>query len=112
MLIMVAGPYTASTKEQRQKNLYTLNTIAAQVLGRGHIPVIGLNAALPVVEQAHVSDPYKAIMDISLALAEKCDAILMVAESPGANRERAVFERKGLPIFYSLTEILKAEGTT
>lgn len=112
MLIMVAGPYTASTRQQRRKNLSSLNNIAAQVLRRGHIPVIGLNAALPVVEQANVRDPYKAIMDISLALAEKCDAILMVAESPGANRERAVFERKGLPIFHSLPEIPEAEDIT
>jgi hypothetical protein len=105
MLIMVAGPYSAATAEGRAENLRALNKAAGQVLNRGHIPVIGVNAALPVVEEANPPDPYKAIMDISLALAEKCDAVLMVAESPGANMERDVFSRKGLPVFLNLEEI-------
>jgi hypothetical protein len=102
---MVAGPYSAPTAEGRAENLRALNKAAAQVLDRGHIPVIGVNAALPVVEQANLSDPYEAIMDISLALAEKCDAVLLIAESPGANMERDVFIRKGLPVFLDLEEI-------
>ena len=49
MLIAVAGPYSAETAEQRQKNLEALNKAAAAVMKRGHIPVIGVNA-LPVLE--------------------------------------------------------------
>lgn len=48
MLIAVAGPYSAETAEQRQKNLEALK---AAVMKRGHIPVIGVNAALPVLER-------------------------------------------------------------
>ncbi len=105
MLIIVAGPYSASTAEQRQKNLDAMNAAAAIVLDKGHIPVIGMNAALPVVEQAKPAEPYQAIMNISLALAEKCDAILMIGESPGANMEREIFRRKGLPIYNDLKDI-------
>ena len=105
MLIIVAGPYTAPTADQRQKNLDAMNAAAAEVLRKGHIPVIGMNAALPVIEQARPANPYQAIMDISLALAERCDAILMIGESPGANLEREVFLRKGLPVYEALKDV-------
>lgn len=105
MMIMVAGPYSAETERERAENLEALNRVAAQVLVKGHIPIVGLNAALPVIAKAEVTDQYKAIMEISLALAEACDGVLMVGESPGANRERAVLERKGRPVYFSVDEI-------
>ena len=105
MLIMVAGPYTAPTEAERAENLRAMNRAAAQVLSKGHIPVIGVNAALPVVAEAQPLDPYQAIMDISLALADKCDAILMLGESRGAKMEREVFRRKGLPVYADLNEL-------
>lgn len=105
MIIGIAGPYSASDAEQRQKNLDALNKAAARVLEMGHIPLIGMNAALPVLQQAKVIDPYKATMDISLAVINVCDALLLLAESPGANRERDLVLSKGLPVFYSLEEI-------
>lgn len=106
MLIAVAGPYSAETSEARQQNLDALNQAAAEVLKLGHIPVIGVNAALPVVELIGTEDnPYDAIMKISLAIVERCDAILMVGESPGANRERDLITAKGLPVYNSTSEI-------
>ena len=106
MLIAVAGPYSAETDEQRQHNLGLLNEAAAAILKLGHIPVIGVNAALPIVEcLAPDSDHYEAMMMISLALVDKCDAILMIGNSPGANRERALIESKGLPVYGAVNEI-------
>jgi hypothetical protein len=49
MLIAIAGPYTAETSEKMQKNLDAMNLVAAKVFERGHIPIIGVNAALPIV---------------------------------------------------------------
>lgn len=105
MIIAIAGPYSAPTEEGRQANLNRLNEAAARVLEMGHIPLIGVNAALPVVEKANVADKYKAMMDISLAVIDKCEALLLTAESPGANRERDLVLGKGLPVYYSLDEI-------
>ncbi len=39
-----------------------MNEAAARWLERGHVPVIGMNAALPVLEKAHIEDRYKAVM--------------------------------------------------
>ena len=103
--IAVAGPYSAPSAEQRQYNLDAMNIAAAEVLKRGHVPVIGVNAALPVVVHLPENERYEAIMQISLAVVGACDAILLIGESPGANRERDLIASKGLPVYRSLEEI-------
>ena len=106
MLIAVAGPYSADTLEQRQRNLDAMNEAAAGVMNRGHIPVIGVNAALPVVEcLGPDANRYESIMAISLALVDKCDAILIIGESAGVNRERDLIRSKGLAVYCDLSEI-------
>jgi hypothetical protein len=106
MLIAVAGRYSAKTSEERIHNWIVLNQAAAEVLKRGHIPMIGVNAALPVVEWlGPPEDQYESIMAISLALVDKCDAILVISDSPGVDRERQLIESKGLPVYRTLSEI-------
>ncbi len=105
MVIGVAGPYSAVTAEQRQKNLDAMNEAAARVLEMGHIPVIGMNTALPVLQKANVSDVYAATMNISLAVISACDALLLLAESPGANKERDLMLAQGKPVYRTLDEI-------
>jgi len=109
MIIGVAGPYSAMEAEQRQKNLDAMNIAAAKLLEMGHIPIIGMNAALPVVEKLKLKDNYKAVMEISLAVVNACDALLLLAESPGANKERDLILSKGLPVYYSIEEISRIE---
>jgi len=108
MLIAVAGPYSAETEEQRGKNLDAMNEAAAKVYAKGHIPVIGVNAALPVVEKLEVNDKYKVLMDISLAIVDKCDALLLIGESPGANKERDLILSKKKPVYYNIDEVPNA----
>jgi hypothetical protein len=106
MLIAVAGPYSADTAEKRRENLRVMNEAAARVFALGHIPVIGVNASLPVVECLDQNeDHYEAIMSISLALVDKCDAILILGDSPGVKSERQVVEEKGLPVYHNINEI-------
>lgn len=105
MIIAVAGPYSAPDAAQRQRNLDAMNAAAARVYEMGHIPFIGVNMAVPVVAQVNIADTYNVIMDISMAVIDKCDALLLIAESPGANRERDHILSKGLPVYYSLEEI-------
>ena len=105
MIIGVAGPYSADTSEERQRNLDAMNRAAAELLKMGHIPLIGVNAALPVVDMTSGIDRYSAIMDISLAVIDRCEGLLLLAESPGANRERDLVMSKGLPVYTSLEEV-------
>lgn len=105
MMIAVAGPYSAPTAVQRQQNLDAMNRAAAELMRRGHIPVIGVNAALPVVEMLDSGDRYEAIMAISLALVGCCDAILIIGDSPGVKRERDLLMAHGRPVYLSLTDV-------
>ncbi len=82
-----------------------MNEAAARLLEMGHVPLIGVNAALPVVSKANVADNYKAIMDISMAVIDKCEAILMIGESAGANREMEHVAAKGLPVYWLVEEV-------
>jgi Domain of unknown function (DUF4406) len=107
MKIAVAGPYSALTEKERQENLDRMNRTAAILLEAGHIPIIGMNAALPVIKMATLENEYKAIMDISLALTEQCDAIVLLAESPGANKERDLMVKSGKPVFQSAEEAIR-----
>lgn len=105
MIIGIAGPYSADTEEQRQKNIDALNMAAAMLLDVGHIPLIGVNAALPVIQHTHLVNTRKAIMAISMAVIDQCEALLMLGESPGANMERDLVLSKGLPVYYDINEV-------
>lgn len=54
MWIMVTGPYRTGAKSaaERERNLARLNRAALEVMRRGHVPVIGVNMALPVIDAA------------------------------------------------------------
>lgn len=105
MILGIAGPYSAANEEQRKANLERLNKAAAEVLKKGHVPLIGVNAALPIVAFLPDAERYEAIMKISMAMMDTCDALLFLAESAGAKRERDLFLAKRLPIYYSIEEV-------
>ena len=107
MIIAIAGPYSADTESERRANLAAMNDAAAMILELGHIPVIGVNAALPVVERSNIANKYEAIMKISMAVINNCEAILMTGSSPGADMEKELILSKGLPVYYSINEIPK-----
>lgn len=105
MIIAVAGPYSAPTETERLRNLQALNRTAARLLEMGHTPLVGVNAALPVLENYHGEDRYEAIMRISMALVDACGALLLTGESAGANRERDLILSKGLPVYYRVEDV-------
>lgn len=108
MWIMVAGPYRSGSDspEGWSENLRVLNQAALEVFRRGHIPIIGVNLALPVIDVAGQEMYNELMMPISLALAERCDAVLRIGgTSSGADREVEKFQAKGLPVFRSIDEI-------
>ena len=105
MIIGVAGPYSAPTSAERKANLDALNEVAARLLEQGHIPLIGVNMALPVLLKADVPDRYSATMAMSLALIGACEGLLLLAESPGANKERDLVLSKGLPVYLRIEDV-------
>lgn len=108
MWIMIAGPYTSGANDAagRAANLRALNEVALAVFRRGHVPVVGVNLALPLVEVAGADVFDEIMMPLSLAAAERCDAVLRVdGASTGADREVEVFVRAGKPVYRSIDEL-------
>jgi hypothetical protein len=108
MWIMIAGPYRGSSSDEAiwRANHAELNRVALAVFEKGHIPIIGVNLALPIIDVAGADRFRDIMMPLSLAAAERCDACLRTGgASGGADREVAVFERLGLTVYRSLDEI-------
>ena len=105
MLICVAGPYSAPTAEQRAANLAAMNQAAAALKRLGHDPMIGVNAALQVLDAAGFAYDHPWMMEISLALAGRCDAGLRIGRSPGADREMNLLASLGRPVFGSIEAV-------
>lgn len=105
MIIAVAGPYSAETEIQKQKNLDALSAAALEIMHKGHTPLIGLNAALPIAHLLPQNEQYEAIMAISMAQLKACDALFLLAESPGALREHDYMQSMGKPIYKTLKDI-------
>lgn len=94
----------------RAANLRAMNAAAPEVFRKGHTHVIGVNMAAPVIEIAG-RDRYEDIMTpISLALAERCDAILRIGgASVGADQEVERQKAAGKHIYFSIEDIVDAE---
>jgi len=106
--IMIAGPYGsgADTADERDANLERLNRTGLALLEQGHVPVIGVNNALPLMALAGEASFERIMMPLSKALAERCDACLRIeGASKGADEEVELFRKAGKPVFSRLEEI-------
>jgi hypothetical protein len=106
--IMIAGPYRSGSSDPAvwASNLRKLNDVAAAILQKGHVPIIGVNMALPVIESAGPNSYDEIMMPLSLDLASRCDAVLRVGgPSIGADAEVETFRERGLPVFFSLDDV-------
>lgn len=105
---MIAGPYSAGAKTQadREANLLALNRAAYQVFRKGHVPIIGVNLALPMIQAAGPQVYDSVMMPLSLALADRCDAILRIeGRSTGADEEVERVQARGGFVYHSIAEI-------
>lgn len=111
---MIAGPYSsgAASEEERQRNLTALNQAALEVFKKGHIPLIGVNLALPIIHVAGAEQYHALMMPISLALSERCDAVLRIGgASSGADAEVERIRERGGAVFFSVKEIPEATNS-
>lgn len=107
--IMVAGPYStgAADAAARAANLAALDGAALALARAGHVPIVGVNAALPLIELAASPTAFdELMMPLSLALADRCDACLRIGgSSHGADAEAARFRAAGKPVYLALADV-------
>ena len=108
MWIMVAGPYSTGGADAttRAARLAEMNRAALRLFRMGHVPLIGVNMALPVIAAAEDDAFEEVMMPLSLALAERCDAVLRIGgPSTGADAEIARFDAAGKPVYRAFAEV-------
>jgi hypothetical protein len=110
MWIMIAGPYRSGSSDPARwlANLNKLNEAAVALLRAGHVPIIGVNMALPMIAAAgggSAADD-EIMIPLSLSLVERCDACLRIGgSSKGADDEVSRFEAAGRPVYRALDDI-------
>lgn len=108
MWIMIAGPYStgALSEMDRERNLLTLNRAAVALLKKGHVPIIGVNLALPIIRADGAESYDRIMMPLSLALADRCDAVLRLeGVSAGADEEVDRVKARGGATYFSLRDV-------
>jgi hypothetical protein len=115
LLVMISGPYTsgARSSSERRENRLALNRAAYEVFRRGHVPLVGVNAALPIVEAIGDERFEEIMMPICLALADRCDAVLRVGgPSQGADEEVERVRAAGGHVYRSVDDLPDPTSTS
>jgi len=107
MYIYVSGPYSAPSPTQILANVYKAIDAGIAILFKGHVPFIPhlthfLSARL---RETGKDFSWEFYMRYDLAWLEKCDALLYLAPSKGADIELKAAIRMGKEIFCSIDEI-------
>jgi hypothetical protein len=108
MWIMISHPYRSNSDDPAvwAANLRAMNEVAVALWERGHVPIIGVNAALPVIAAAGEERYEEIMMPLALSLLDRCDAVLRVGGySKGAEQEADKARSMGLPVYQSLEEV-------
>ena len=107
MIIYIAGPYNAKTKEGIRKNIEGAEWYGKEVLALGHSPIV------PHKNTAYWEDDkrfcYKDFIRMDLEILGGCDAALFICGegvSNGVDIERQFCKDNGIKIFNDLEEIV------
>jgi hypothetical protein len=114
MMILIAGPYRSGTGDDPAKmaaNLARLEAAAWPIFEKGHVPMIGEWAALPILRGAGGGAPgsetYDRVMHPTAhRLLAKCDGVLRLSgASVGADKDVEIAQARGLPVWRSVDDI-------
>ncbi len=114
MMILIAGPYRSGTGDDPAKmaaNLARLEAAAWPIFEKGHVPMIGEWAALPILRGAGGGAPgsetYDRVMHPTAhRLLAKCDGVLRLSgASVGADKDVEIARARGLPVWHSVDDI-------
>lgn len=107
MKIYIAGPYTASSKADIEKNVRDAIDTGIAVLKKGHYPYIPhLTHYVDLrSKQINAGLKWEDYIEWDHIWLDFCDALLYLGQSRGANIELEYAKQSGKKIFYNLNEI-------
>jgi hypothetical protein len=119
MMILIAGPYRSGTDDDPARmaaNLERLEAAAWPIFQKGHVPMIGEWAALPILRGAGGGVPGGALWDHVMnptahRLLQHCDGVLRLpGASQGADQDVRIAGELGLPVWHAVEDIPEALG--
>jgi hypothetical protein len=108
VLIFVSGPYSAATDAEIGANIGRACAAGKAVIDRGHWPLIPhCNVVYDLwhIDEHEQAPEYEFYLRWDAELLRRCDALLYVASSPGADRELALARELSLPVYLSVDGI-------
>ena len=107
LLIFVAGPYTASDRQEINRNVNRAIDVGIEIFNKGHFPYV---PHLTYLVDKRAKELGKELswgdfMAWDAPWLRVCDALLFLGESRGANMELEEARRLGKTIFYSSSEV-------
>lgn len=114
MMILIAGPYRSGTGDDPEKmaaNLSRLEAAAWPIFQKGHVPMIGEWAALPILRGAGGGVPGSAIYDAVMhptahRLLAQCGGVLRLpGASAGADNDILIARKRGIPVWTDIDQI-------
>lgn len=98
--VYVAGPFSGEV----MKNTREAVLVGQQIIKRGHSAYIPhLSAFIDFVDPTS----YEETMTQCFVWIEACHALFLIAPSPGADREVAFCEKKGIPVFTDMNKLVR-----
>jgi hypothetical protein len=106
--VYVAGPYSAPTEAGVLNNVDIAIATGDRVASLG----LGLTPFIPhlnfIWNQRH-PHPYRFWMEYCFSWLKRCDALLRIpGSSPGSEEEVVLATKLGIPVFYSIEELIEA----
>lgn len=107
MLIYIAGPYSAETEEERLANTIAAIDAGIKVFQKGHIPFIPhlSHWVDKRAKETGINLTWEDYMKWDEEILKRCDALLFLKPSRGANIELENAKKMGKIIYHSIDEI-------
>jgi hypothetical protein len=106
-LVFVTGPYSAPTETGIQANIRKAIEIGRVLFEKGYYPIVPhvlvKEYYKPEAESAIFG--YEPLLKYTMAIARKCDILLLYESSPGADRERRLAESLGIPVYFDVDDL-------
>ena len=106
-IVFVTGPYSAATGDGVKQNLQRAIEMGRKVFQKGYFALVPHLLVRDFYAPNDTSGPfsYEALMQFTLAMVPKCDALLLYDHSPGADREWRLAESLGKPVYFDVHDL-------
>ena len=107
-LVYLAGPLSHPDVLHQERNVERAMAVAYDVMLAGHQPIVPhLGHYLDRYWHTEMGESveYETWMDWALALLERCDCLLYMGSSPGADRELTHAIQRGIPVYGSAGDL-------